>query len=557
MIQLVLAYLGGILTIMSPCILPVLPFVFSRADHSFHKHGVPLLAGMAVAFAGVATIATVSGGWAVRANQYGRVIALIIFAAFGLALVRPALAERLSRPLVRLGGRMSKPSSNDSGPRQSLELGIATGLLWAPCAGPILGLVLTQAALEGASARTSLLLLSYAVGAASSLAVVLFAGNRVFQALKRSLRAEVWIRRGLGIAVLVGVTAVALGADRGILTRLSLASTSNLEQKLVDRLHPRADTLGEASVAGAVAWLNSAPFTADSLKGKVVLYDFWTYSCINCLRTLPYVRAWADKYKSSGLVVIGVHTPEFSFERDLSNVEKAVHDLEITYPVAVDNNYAIWQTFNNGAWPANYIVDAAGHIRYHQLGEGQYKECEQVIQQLLQERNGGGTPVGFVNATGVGAQAGADNKDVQSPDTPIGNAKNLSFKNDGSPDGSRLYTVPSQLSLNQWGLAGRWLLRGEKAVLADAHGSMVFRFHARDLHLVLGVQGDKPVRFRVSLDGQAPGENHGADIDAQGFGTVSGYRLYQLVRQQGPIQDRTFEIEFLGSGVQAFSFTFG
>ena len=259
MIQLVLAYLGGILTIMSPCILPVLPFVFSRADHSFRKDGLPLLAGMAVAFAGVATIATVSGGWAVRANQYGRVIALIIFAAFGLTLVWPGLAERLSRPLVRLGGRLSKPASNTSSPRQSLELGIATGLLWAPCAGPILGLVLTQAALEGASAHTSLLLLSYALGAATSLAIVLFAGNRVFHALKRSLRAEVWIRRGLGMAVLVGVTAVALGADRGILTRLSLISTSGLEQKLVDRLHPGSDTLGEASVTGAVAWLNSAP----------------------------------------------------------------------------------------------------------------------------------------------------------------------------------------------------------------------------------------------------------------------------------------------------------
>lgn len=557
MIQLVLAYLGGILTIMSPCILPVLPFVFSRANHSFRKDGLPLLAGMAVAFAGVATIATVSGGWAVRANQYGRVIALLIFAAFGLTLVWPALAERLSRPLVRMGGRLSRPASNDSSPRQSLELGIATGLLWAPCAGPVLGLVLTQAALDGVSVHTSLLLLSYAVGAASSLAVVLLAGNRVFHALKRSLRAEVWIRRGLGIAVLAGVTVVALGADRGILTRLSLNSTSNLEQKLVDHLHPRSETLGEASVTGAVAWLNSTPLAAGSLKGKVVLYDFWTYSCINCLRTLPYLRAWDEKYKSSGLVVIGVHTPEFSFERDLPNVEKAVRDLEITWPVAVDNNYAIWKTFNNGAWPANYIVDAAGHIRYHQLGEGQYKECEQVIQQLLQERNGGATPGGFVNAAGNGAQAAADNKDVQSPDTPIGNASNLSFVGNSGPDGSRLYTAPSQPGLNQWGLAGRWLLRGEKAVLADTHGTLVFRFHARDLHLVLGVQGDKPVRFRIKLDGQAPGEDHGSDIDAQGSGTVDGYRLYQLVRQQGPIKDRTFEVEFLDSGVQAFSFTFG
>jgi cytochrome c biogenesis protein CcdA/thiol-disulfide isomerase/thioredoxin len=556
-IQLVLAYLGGILTIMSPCILPVLPFVFSRADQSFRKDGLPLLAGMAVAFASIATIATVSGGWAIRANQYGRAIALMVFGIFAVTLVWPTLAERLSRPFVRLGGRLSGSTSSHSSPRQSFELGLATGLLWAPCAGPILGLILTEAALEGASVHTSLLLLSYALGAASSLALVLLTGSRVFHALKRSLGAEVWIRRGLGIAVLLGVAAVALGADRGILTRLSLASTSGVEQKLVDRLHRQPAALGEASVSGAVAWFNSPPLTSGSLKGKVVVYDFWTYSCINCLRTLPYLRAWADKYRASGLVVIGVHTPEFSFERDLPNVEKAVRDLAITYPVAVDNNYAIWKTFNNAAWPANYVIDAAGHIRYHQLGEGQYKECEQVIQELLQERNGASAPGGFVNASGDRAEAPADSKNIQSPDTPIGNVQNLSSSGVSAPDGSRMYTTPSHPGLNQWGLAGRWKLEGEKAVLVDTHGSMIFRFHARDLHLVLGERGDKPVRFRVRLDGEVPGENHGADTDDQGFGTVAGHRLYQLIRQQKSIQDRTFEIEFFDSGIQAFSFTFG
>jgi cytochrome c biogenesis protein CcdA/thiol-disulfide isomerase/thioredoxin len=390
-----LAYVGGILTILSPCILPVLPFVFARSDQPFRKSGLPLLGGMAVTFALVASLATVGGGWAVRANQFGRFAALVLFGVLGLSLIFSSLAERLSRPLVRLGNRLSQNSRAGPSVTNSFLLGIGTGLLWAPCAGPILGLILTGAALGGASVHTTVLLLAYAAGAATSLTVALLAGGRVFAAMKRSLGAEEWIRRALGVAVLVGVVAVAFSLDRGILTRLSLSSTANLEQRLVDRFHPQAaetaskdqmmapgtammaaggapvgNTPPAADLSGAMAWINSQPLTLASLRGKVVLIDFWTYSCINCLRTLPYIKAWNEKYKDSGLVVIGVHTPEFPFEKDESNVRKAVRDLGVTYPVAMDNDYRIWRNFNNNYWPAHYFIDATGKVRYHHFGEG-------------------------------------------------------------------------------------------------------------------------------------------------------------------------------------------
>src|ERR1700722_14371061 len=404
MILFVLAYFGGVLTIVSPCILPVLPFVFARADRPFVSSGLPLLAGMAATFALVATLAAVDGGWVVEANDYGRFAALALLALFGVTLLFPSLSDRMTRPLVALGARLSRSADRRTGAGgssvlPSLLLGVATGLLWAPCAGPVLGLILTGAALQGASIQTSLLLAAYAAGAATSLALALLVGWRVFIAMKRSLGAGQWVRRGLGAAVLVAVGAIVLGADTGFLTQISAASTASLEQSLLDRFHPAssravAATSGETGgtlavldkmppLDGAVAWLNSPPLTVEALKGKVVLIDFWTYSCINCLRAIPYIRAWADKYKDKGLVVIGVHSPEFAFERNIANVKKAVASLGITYPVAIDNDYAIWQAFDNQYWPAHYFIDAKGRIRHEHFGEGAYDESERVIQQLL------------------------------------------------------------------------------------------------------------------------------------------------------------------------------
>jgi cytochrome c biogenesis protein CcdA/thiol-disulfide isomerase/thioredoxin len=573
MLLLLLAYFGGVLTILSPCILPVLPFVFARSDQPFRKSGLPLLAGMSITFALVASLATVGGGWAVRANQFGRIAALILFALFGLTLLFSSLAERLSRPLVQLGNRLSQGSDSGASVLNSFLLGIGTGLLWAPCAGPILGLILTGAALQGASAHTAILLLSYAAGAATSLAVALFAGGRIFAAMKRGLGVEEWIRRALGVAVLAAVAAVAFGLDRGVLTRLSLARTGGLEQRLVDRFHPSnqpkrivlnqtIDVSDSVSpdLSGATAWINSPPLTFASLRGKVVLVDFWTYSCINCLRTLPYIKAWNEKYKDSGLVIIGVHTPEFPFEKDEANVRKAVKDLGVTYPVPMDNDYKIWRSFNNEYWPADYFIDATGKVRFHHFGEGAYEESEQWIRTLLQEANHAPIPATVTKIAASGSEAAPDADDVRSPETYIGYQRAENFASPGgfNQDDPQDYRTPGELNLNQWALAGKWKDEDQVAASLAAPDSISFRFHARDLHLVLGPGTDqKPVPFRVTIDGHAPGADHGVDTDAAGNGVVTGDRLYQLIRQQGSIHDRTFRIEFLEPGVRAYSFTFG
>ncbi len=589
MILLLVAFLAGVLTILSPCILPVLPFVFARADRPFLSNGLPLLISMALVFAVVATLASVVGGWAVAANQYGRLVALVLLTIFGLTLVFPVLAERVMHPLVSLGDRLSARATHDAGGRErsgiatSLLLGVATGLLWAPCAGPVLGLILSGAALRGASAGTSALLLAYAAGSATSLALALLVGGRVFAAMKRSLGFGEWARRALGAAVLAAVAAIALGADTGVLSRISLARTASIEQGLLNNLHtgsPPAAAAASGSAPpgalvptgaltlpvegtlpaldGAVAWLNSAPLTREALRGKVVLVDFWTYSCINCLRALPYVRAWADQYRSQGLVVIGVHAPEFAFEKDLGNVRKAVADLKIDYPVAVDNDYALWRAFGNQYWPAHYFIDAQGRIRHHHFGEGDYEESEQVIRQLLAEA---GHPAAATHAavSAQGVLAAPDMADIGSPETYAGYERIERFASGGGvvPDTAHRYTL-GRLALNQWGLTGNWTIAPEEARLNEAGGAVAYRFHARDLHLVLGPgAAGRSVRFRVTLDGAAPAGSHGSDTDAAGNGVVTGQRLYQLLRQQGPVEDRTFEIRFLDPGVQVYSFTFG
>jgi thiol-disulfide isomerase/thioredoxin len=368
----------------------------------------------------------------------------------------------------------------------------------------------------------------------AGLVVAILAVGWLFAATKRSQKAALcrgWARRA----------AVALLAT-------ALLTTS-------------AEAFGEQmpELSGATSWLNSPPLNRAQLKGKVVLIDFWTYSCINCLRSLPYLRAWDAKYRSSGLVIIGVHTPEFDFETNPANIEKALRKFRITYPVAVDSKRLIWSAFNNEYWPAHYFIDANGKIRYHHFGEGDYQESEQWIQKLLKERNGAEQPAaGSLALSGSGAEIPADNEALGSPETYIGYQRAERFASPGglNADRAQVYRAPSRLDLNQWGFSGAWIDHGEAAALKTASGSILFRFHARDLHLVLG-PGAGPVRFRVRLDGQAPGADHGVDCDEQGFGTVTDDRLYQLIRQQGKIKDRTFEIEFLDPGVQAFAFTFG
>jgi len=577
MILALIVFFAGVLTILSPCILPVLPFVFTRADRKFSTNGLPMLIGMAITFAGVATLAAVGGAWVVRFNQFGRGLALVLLAGFAATLLSRHLAEALARPFVALGNRLmqseGEPSRQD-GIFTSLLLGVATGLLWAPCAGPILGLLLTGAALSGPTPRTTLLLFAYAAGAAASLAVAMFAGARLVAALKRSLGAGEWVRRALGVAVLVAVAGIALGWDGSVLTRLSQGSTDRFEQSLLAyagrggaaaaSAAPAAQAAFDRegpmpSLAGATGWLNSPALTRESLRGKVVLVDFWTYSCINCLRALPYVKRWYETYKDHGLVVLGVHAPEFAFERDPDNVRRAVGELGITYPVAIDDDYAIWRGFSNQYWPAHYFIDASGDIRAHHFGEGDYEGSERIIRELLTQAGYKDLPPLGMAPDAAGIEAAPDMEHVSSAETYIGYRRADGFRSPGgfADDRSKSYALPTSLGLNEWGLLGRWTDDPEKAVLDAAPGQIEFRFLARDLHLVLGPAGDKPVRFRVRLDGLAPGANHGADTDAAGNGVIREQRLYQLIRQTSPVAPHTFSIEFQDGGVQAYSFTFG
>jgi thiol-disulfide isomerase/thioredoxin len=396
--------------------------------------------------------------------------------------------------------------------------------------------------------------------------------------MKRSLSFLVWKRRVPSVAVIMGVVAIAAG-DTNLFTKFSIVNTAKAERHLIGEFHPEKPAVPAASgtesqpalapvlgdegpmpdLGGAVAWLNSTPLSSKSLHGKVVLVDFWTYSCINSLRELPYVKNWAAKYKDAGLVVIGVHAPEFGFEKERANVENAVRDLKVTYPVPIDSDHRIWQAFNNEYWPADYFIDGKGRIRYHHFGEGEYGKSERVIQELLKENGATGLNASTVSISADGVEA-PPSGDVRSPETYVGyrRAERFASPERLAQDSRKTYSPPARASLNQWGLSGSWNVGAESAVLQAAPGKIVFRFHGRDLHMVLGpTKNGKSVRFRVRLDGTAPSDDCGVDSAPDGTGEIREPRLYQLIRQKGQVEDRTFEIEFFDPDVQAFSFTFG
>jgi cytochrome c biogenesis protein CcdA/thiol-disulfide isomerase/thioredoxin len=398
-----IAFLGGILTVLSPCILPVVPFLFAGADRK--RSSILLtLGGMALTFALVSSLAVVSSEWVIQASNAGRHVALIVMVLFALSLISARVGDWLARPFVLLGNRLDPNSRKVSGPLGSLMIGVATGLLWAPCAGPILGVILTSAMLQGANANTSLLLVAYGLGSALSLGVLIFAGRGLVNRLKPSIPVTGWLRRGAGVAVLAGAAVISTGADNVLLANTSSEGIGKVEKgvletvpKVVDYFvsKVKADSMDNAqgampSLSGAVEWINSPALTNESLKGKVVLVDFWTFDCINCKRTLPYVKDWVKKYEKDGLVVVGVHTPEYGFERIIDNVKDKVKEYGITYPVAIDNNYAIWRNFDNQYWPAHYLIDAKGQVRFTHFGEGRYDDQEKMIQQLLEEAKADG-----------------------------------------------------------------------------------------------------------------------------------------------------------------------
>jgi thiol-disulfide isomerase/thioredoxin len=363
------------------------------------------------------------------------------------------------------------------------------------------------------------------------------------------------------------VRALAVNHDRRSFLRAGAISIAAASVGMIGSVMQQATAAGLQlpvegefpSLGSATGWLNSQPLTAAGLRGKVVLIDFCTYTCINWLRQLPYVRAWSEKYRDRGLVVIGVHTPEFTFEKDIENVRPALKSIRVDFPIAIDNDYAIWRAFNNNYWPALYFIDTTGRVRHHHFGEGAYEQSEKIIQQLLgdAEKATGGE---LVSVDGRGVEAAADWGSLKSPEIYLGYERTENFASAGGllADKRRVYAAPARLRLNQWALSGDWTIGKQPAVLNEVSGGIACRFHARDVHLVMRpkVRGT-PVQFRVLIDGKPPGAAHGVDVDAHGNGTVAEQRLYQLIRQPKPIADRQFAIEFLDSGVEAFAFTFG
>jgi thiol-disulfide isomerase/thioredoxin len=350
----------------------------------------------------------------------------------------------------------------------------------------------------------------------------------------------------------IGAAAAALGSAR-------LGVIGSAVQQLACAALAEGNEGPLPPLSGATQWLNSAPLTTAGLRGKVVLVDFWTYTCINWVRTLPYVRAWDEKYRDQGLAVIGVHTPEFPFEGDLDNVRWAAKELGVRFPIAVDTDYSVWRAFSNQYWPALYVADANGNVRFHHFGEGAYDRTERVIQRLLSQ-SGRATDNELVRVNPRGLEVAADYGTLRSPESYLGYERSESFASAGDAliDAPRVYTVPTRLGLNQWALAGDWTVKGKAAVLNKPSGRVVYRFHARDVNLIMGPPpGSPPVRFTVKVDGKPPAAAHGTDVDEEGNGTASRQTTYQLVRQQERIRDREFEIEFAEAGVEAFAFTFG
>ena len=381
---IVLVFAAGALTILSPCVLPVIPLVFARAGRSFSREVLPMLVGLALMFAVTASVATAGLSWLTRVSEVGRIASIALLGLLGVSLIVPRVADILARPLVRLGGWID--TRGEYAPTRigrNLAIGAAIGLLWAPCAGPILGLVISTAALHGTSVGTSGLLFTFALGAATSLAMAMLASRRVLSRVRAYLPVERWLRRGVGVAALGTLFLIASGRDAQLFARTGPVDTARIEQQLLTHLHDDEGIF--PGLAGSTGWINTAPLTAESLKGKVILVNFWTFACYNCLNALPHIEAIEAKYRDRGLVVLGVHTPELPHERVESNVRDAVRRLGVVYPVVLDADYRIWNAFRNQYWPSVYIIDAQGHIRYHHFGEGDYDGEDRTVDALLRE----------------------------------------------------------------------------------------------------------------------------------------------------------------------------
>lgn len=563
-----LSFAAGILAVASPCVLPVVPFLAAGPAGVRNQAAWPTIVGLASGFAIFGSLAAAAGGWAVEASRYGRLAALFGLAVLGTTLVVPAAAAFLARPLVNIGARLSARATSIRHPHcRAFLLGIASGLVWTPCAGPVLGLVLVTAALHGPSVFATGLLFAFGAGAATAVSLLLTFGRGLIAAINRKCRWAVRGRLIIGLTVLASVALIAGGFDTRLLALPAASSTDDLERGLLDSVDVPTGTPASPAVHAPLnafrrdePWLNGPTLSPERLRGKVVLVNFWTYSCINCLRTIAYLKTWSDRYREAGLIVIGVHSPEFAFEKNPGNVRTALRTLGITYPVVQDNDFAIWQAFGNEAWPAFFLMGADGRVVRRKFGEEDYGGTERAIRAALAAAHLNAAPNAIPLAPAPGTQASPDWADLGSPETYVGYLKADRFASAEKIVRNRNadYTAPDRLQLNAWALAGPWQVGGEFATGQAPGASIVYHFRARDLHLVLAsATPGVPIRFRVSLDGRTPGADHGSDTDAQGNGVIRDAKLYQLVRQRGLVRDRVMRIEFTDPGARTYCFTFG
>jgi len=578
----ILAIAAGALTVLSPCILPILPALLSAsASNDFRHRPFWIVLGLAISFTLFGAVFAVFGTFLGLSNAALRYAAMAILLFFGFSLLWPRLWERVGTRVGALAQKVpgaGRPPA-EQGRGGALLLGTSLGLVWAPCAGPILGIIITLAAVQGAFGRSLLLMSGYSLGAVLPMLVIGYGGRRLYRKILTLGKWGELSHRVLGVVTIATVVALFFNLDTLFLSRVParLFPAGTLEKKLAGA-DPRtlaaganaAPGVAEASTdasslpvlgkmpefANVATWLNSPPLTSASLRGKVVLVDFWTYSCINCIRTLPYVTRWYDKYRDQGFVVVGVHTPEFTFEKDEGNVKKAIARHGIHYPVALDNFYGTWGAYNNNVWPAHYLFDAQGRLREVHFGEGEYEETERSIQSLLREAK----LIHAVRDIDPPAANVAFSR-IDSPETYVGYGRARNFSSPEAPahDRTRNYTTPGTLGLNEWALRGAWKITREAAVLAAPGGGVRFHFKARQLNLVMRGEGNRGVKARVLLDGKpVPPDRRGTDVGPDGRLTVGDSRLYDLVDLSA--KDRgghVFEIDFEEPGVALYSFTFG
>ncbi|MHB8421657.1 MAG: cytochrome c biogenesis protein DipZ [Leptospirales bacterium] len=572
----ILAVLAGVLTVLSPCILPILPALLSTSVSSRNPHRpFWIVLGLGFSFALFGTTFAVFKTFLGLSNGTLRDVALLVLLFFAISLLVPRLWEHLGSRIstfVQKAPWMSR-LSGESGPVGTMLLGGALGLVWAPCAGPILGIILTLATVQASFLKTFLLMGSYALGASIPMLMIGYGGQRFAKKVIRFRSVGSVAPKILGVLTLGAVVGLYFNLDTLFLSHLpnSLFLSNLIEKKLVAK--KPAPTAISQTVAmrttssslpvirkmpefrGITGWLNSSPLTTSSLRGKVVLVDFWTYSCINCIRTLPYVKSWYKKYKDQGFVVVGVHTPEFAFEKKVSNVEQAVKQFRITYPVAIDSNYGTWNAYSNQFWPADYLVDSQGRIREVHFGEGHYRKTEKAIRSLLAEAGSLKKDV-----TLGGQMDSTDFSRIQSPETYLGygRAENFSSAERVDPDRTRSYTLPSSLRTNHWALQGAWKVSGEKIVLKKPEGAISFRFRAPKLNIVMKGIGKGTVA-KIFLDGKPlPSQDFGMDVGPDGTTTIHDAKLYNLVTlPMNDSKNHLFQIRFFKPRVAVYTFTFG